>query len=102
MAEIAPRCLTGTRPGILAMMIEDTDQLEWHQLRQQLRLESEARHFMTRPEARAVVAITCSSRQELLGPSENEGSPCAELRFRNPNHPSAKQPALAPAVMSSP
>ncbi len=102
MAEIAPKALTGTRPGILAMMIEDTDRLEWQQLRKQLRLEGEARHFMTRPEARAVVAITCSSREELLGPSEDEGSPCAELRFRNPSHPSAKQPALAPAVMSSP
>ena len=102
MAEIAPTRLTGTRPGILAMMIEDTDQLEWHQLRKQLRLEGEARHFMTRPEARAVVAITCSSRQELLGPAEGEGAPCAELRFRNPSHPSAKQPALAPAVVSSP
>ncbi len=102
MAEIAPKSLTGARPGILAMMIEDTDRLEWHQLRQQLRLEGEARHFMTRPEARAVVAITCSSREELLGPAEDEGSPCSELRFRNPSHPSAKQPALAPAVMSSP
>ena len=102
MAEIAPIALTGSRPGILAMMIEDTDRLEWHQLRQQLRLEGEARHFMTRPEARAVVAITCSSREELLGPTAEEGSRCAELRFRNPSHPSAKQPALAPAVMSSP
>ena len=102
MAEVAPQRLTGTRPGILAMLIEDTDRLEWHQLRAQLRLEGEARQFMTRPEARAVVAITCSSRLELLGPDEEEGAPCAELRFRNPSHPAAKQPALAPAVMSSP
>ena len=102
MAEIAPLRLTGTRPGILAMFIEDTDRLEWSQLRAQLRLEGEARHFMTRPEARAVVAVTCSSRLELLGPAEEQGSPCAELRFRNPSHPAAKQAALAPAVMSSP
>ncbi len=102
MAEIAPTRLTGTRPGILAMFIEDTDRLEWHQLRAQLRLEGEARQFMTRPEARAVVAVTCSSRLELLGPVEEQGAACAELRFRNPSHPAAKQLALAPAVLSSP
>lgn len=102
MAEIAPTRLTGTRPGILAMFIEDTNRLEWSQLRQQLRLEGEARHFMTRPEARAVVAVTCTSRAELLGPDEVEGGACAELRFRNPNHPLARAPALAPAVLSSP
>jgi hypothetical protein len=102
MAEIAPTRLTGSRPGILAMFIEDTDRLEWSLLRDQLRLEGEARHFMTRPEARSVVAVTCSSRLELLGPDESEGAPCAELRFRNPGHPAAKQPALAPAVLSSP
>ncbi len=98
MAEIAPVRLTGTRPGILAMFLEDTDRLEWRLLRDQLRLEGEARHFMTKPEARAVVAVTCSSRSELLG-SDEEG---AELRFRNPSHPACKQAALAPAVLSSP
>ena len=101
MAQIAPQRLTGTRPGILAMFIEDTDRLEWHALRAQLRLEAEARHFMTKPEARAVVAVTCASRLELLGPDELEGQPCCELRFRNPGHPDAKLPALAPAVLSS-
>ncbi len=98
MAEIAPARLTGTRPGILAMFIEDTDRLEWQALRDQLRLEGEARHFMTRPEARAVVAITCSSRLELFC-ADDDGN---GLRFRNPGHPAAKQPALAPAVLSSP
>jgi hypothetical protein len=102
MAEIAPRRLTGTRPGILAMFIEDTDRVEWQALRTQLRLEGEARHFMTRPEARAVVAVTCASRLELLGPDEAEGQSCAELRFRNPSHPDARLPALASAVLSSP
>ena len=102
MMEVAPARLTGSRPGILAMFIEDTDRLEWHALRDQLRLEGEARHFMTRPEARAVVAVTCASRLELLGPDEAEGQACSELRFRNPGHPDAKQAALAPAVVSSP
>jgi hypothetical protein len=99
MAEIAPARLTGERPGILAMFIEDTDRLEWHALRDQLRLEGEARQFLTRPEARAVVAVTCASRIELL--SEDEGDEGAELRFRNPGHPAAKQAALAPAVVST-
>jgi hypothetical protein len=99
MAEIAPLRLTGTRPGILAMFIEDTDRLEWGILRSQLRLEGEARHFMTKPEARAVVAITCASRLELL--EEDSGENASELRFRNPSHPAAKQPALAPAVLST-
>jgi hypothetical protein len=103
MAEIAPRRLSGTRPGILAMFIEDTDRLEWHFLRDQLRLEGEARHFMTRPEARSVVAVTCASRLELLAPDDGETTGVAgELRFRNPSHPAAKHPALGPAVVSSP
>ncbi len=97
MAEIAPQRLSGSRPGILAMFIEDTDRLEWDFLRDQLRLEGEARHFMTKPAARDVVAVTCASRLELLAPDESE-----ELRFRNPGHPDAKQAALAPAVLSTP
>jgi len=102
MAEIAPIRLTGTRPGILAMFIEDTDRLEWGILRDQLRLEGEARHFMTRPEARDVVAVTCASRLELLGGEDSERASGGELRFRNPGHPAAKQAALAPAVLSTP
>jgi len=101
MAEIAPTRLTGARPGILAMFIEDTDRLEWGFLRDQLRLEGEARHFMTKPEARAVVAVTCASRLELLGPDDCATAGSGELRFRNPGHPAAKQPALAPAVLST-
>ncbi len=102
MAEIAPTRLTGTRAGILAMFIEDTDRIEWQALRAQLRLEAEARHFMTKPAAKSVVAVTCASRLELLGPDEVEGQPCCELRFRNPGHPDAKLSGLAPAVVSSP
>jgi hypothetical protein len=102
MAEIAPERLTGTRPGILSMLIEDTDRIEWRILRDQLRLEGEARQFMTRPEARAVVAVTCASRLELLGPDEAEVAGGGELRFRNPGHPDSRQPALAAAVLSTP
>ena len=101
MQEIAPTRLTGSRPGILAMFIEDTDRLEWRLLRDQLRLEGAARHFLTRPEARSVVAVTCGSREEMLGCQPQDGAPSSELRFRNPSHPNAKVAALAPAVVSS-
>lgn len=101
MAAVAPTRLTGQRPGILAMFVEDTDRDEWRGLRERLELEGEARQFMTHPEARSVVAITCSSRLELFGLPEPDAAPGGELRFRNPAHPAAKAPALAPAVLSS-
>jgi hypothetical protein len=101
MAAIAPSHLTGTRPGILAMFVEDTDRTEWRQLRDRLELEGEARQFLTHPEAKGVVAVTCASRLELLGHTAPHAAPDGELRFRNPAHPAAKAPALAPAVLSS-
>jgi hypothetical protein len=97
MAAIAPARLTGTRPGILAMMIDDTDQLEWKILHEQLLLEGEARQFLTFPEARSVIAVTCASRFELT----RNGAPDGDLRYRNPKHPAAKSLALAPAVLST-
>jgi hypothetical protein len=101
MAAIVPTRLTGSRPGILAMFVEDTDRLEWRLLRERLELEGEARQFLTIPEARSVVAVTCSSRLELFGLREPDAAPDGELRFRNPAHPAAKRPELAPAVLSS-
>jgi hypothetical protein len=101
MGEIVPARLTGTRPGILAMFIEDTDRLEWRLLREKLELEGEARQFLTNPAARVVVAITCSSRLELFGIGTPDAAPDGELRFRNQAHPAAKQTDLGPAVMSS-
>ncbi|MDT7952258.1 MAG: hypothetical protein RQ966_12215 [Acetobacteraceae bacterium] len=101
MAAIVPGRLTGTRPGILAMFIEDTDRLEWRLLREKLELEGEARQFLTNPAARGVVAITCSSRLELFGIGAPDAAPDGELRFRNQAHPAAKQIDLAPAVLSS-
>jgi hypothetical protein len=102
MAEVAPERLTGTRPGILAMFVEDTDRIEWRHLRERLEIEGETRQFLTNPEARGVVAVTCASRQELLGAPEPHAAPDGELRFRNPAHPAARAAALAPAVLSSP
>ncbi|MGI3778723.1 MAG: hypothetical protein ACRYGC_15650 [Janthinobacterium lividum] len=101
MAAIAPARLTGTRPGILAMFIEDTDRKEWRLLRERLDLEGEARQFLTNREARPVVAVTCSSRVELFGIGQPDGASDGELRFRNPAHPAAKLAALAAAVQSS-
>jgi hypothetical protein len=98
---VAPARLTGTRPGILAMFIEDTDRAEWRILREKLELEGETRQFMTHPEARSVVAVTCTSRLELFGLPAPDAEPEGELRFRNPAHPAAKTEALAPAVLSS-
>jgi hypothetical protein len=100
MAHIAPARLTGTRPGILSMFVEDTDRLEWRILRDQLRLEGAARQFLTQPEARAVVAVTCMSRQELFGYAPPDAAEAGELRFRNPSHPMARAPELAPAIVS--
>ena len=73
MAAIAPARLSGTRPGILAMFIEDTDRKEWRLLRDRLDLEGEARQFLTNREARPVVAVTCSSRVELFGIGQPDG-----------------------------
>ena len=101
MAAIAPTRLTGTRPGILAMFIEDTERAEWRGLRDRLELEGEARQFLTCPEARPVVAVTCVSRFELLGMAPPDAVADGELRFRNPAHPAARSAALAPAVLST-
>jgi hypothetical protein len=101
MAALAPTRLSGTRPGILAMFIEDTDRAEWRGLRDRLELEGEARQFMTHVEARPVVAITCASRMEMFGIGGPDAAPTGEVRFRNPAHPAAKAPALAQAILSS-
>ena len=101
MSAVAPARLTGTRPGILAMFIEDTDRTEWRLMRERLDLEGEARQFLTDPGAKSVVAVTCASRLEMFGMSGPDVAPDGELRFRNPSHPAAKAAALAPAVTSS-
>ncbi|MDE2333125.1 MAG: hypothetical protein KGK10_01140 [Rhodospirillales bacterium] len=99
LAAVAPARLSGTRPGIMAILVEDTDAREWRGLRERLELEGEARQFLTRQEARAVVAVSCCSRLELF--AATGAAPEGELRFRNPNHPAAKAAALAPSILSS-
>jgi hypothetical protein len=56
---------------------------------------------MTHPAARPVVAVSFVSRFEMFGVSEPDAASGGELRFRNPSHPAAGFPALAPAVLSS-
>lgn len=101
LAALAPARLSGTRPGVLAVFIEDIDRIEWRGLRERLELEGEARQFLTYPEARTVVAVACSSRVEMFGSAETDAAPDGELRFRNPAHPASRIAALAPAVLSS-
>jgi hypothetical protein len=98
MAAIAPGRLTGTRPGILAMFVDDTDAHEWRQLREHLAIEGAARQFLTEPPARHVVAVTCASRRELFEAADP--AEAGDLRFRNPGHPAARLAALAEAVVS--
>lgn len=100
MAALASRRLIGTRPGILAMFVEDTDRGEWRSLRDDLVLEAETRRFLISPEARPVVAVSYASRFELFGLPEPHAAPGGELRFRNPAHPAARVAALAPAVLA--
>ncbi|WP_431302429.1 hypothetical protein [Sediminicoccus sp. BL-A-41-H5] len=90
---------TGTRPGIVAVFLDDLEAAEWHALRDTLELEGLIRRFLTEPEAKLVVAVTCTTRQEFfaLGDCAPEG----ELRFRNPGHPAAKSVGLAPAISSN-
>ena len=101
MAIAAPTRLSGRKPGILAMFLDDLDRAEWRALRSTLELEGAARRFLTDPAARPLVAITCASRMELYGMAEPDAAPGGELRFRNPLHPAAKNAALAAAVTSS-
>ena len=101
LADAAESRLTGRHPGILAVFLEDLDRAEWRALREKLELEGAVRRFLTTGPARRVVAVSCTSRFELFGAPPPDGVPGGELRFRNPAHPAAKQPALAPAVLSS-
>jgi hypothetical protein len=93
--------LSQARPGILSVFVEDVDRGEWRGLRERLELEGATRRWMTDPVARPVVAVSCVSRMELFGLAPPDAAAEGELRFRNPSHPQAKHPALAPAVTSS-
>ena len=101
MAGAAATRLSGTKPGIIAIFIEDIDRTEWRSLRDELALEGAVRRFLAGQAARRVVAATCSSRAELFGLAPPDSVPGGEMRFRNPSHPAAKSVALAPAITST-
>jgi hypothetical protein len=96
---ITPTRLSGVRPGILSIFIDDTNRSEWQGMRDRLELEGETRQFLAYKAAEPVIAVTCTSRFELFGMADavEEG----ELRFRNAAHPAAKATALRPAILSS-
>ncbi len=99
--DIVATRLSGTRPGILAMFIDDTGRGEWRGLRERLELEGEARQFLAYPAARPVIAVTCASRCELFGMAVPDAAEGGEMRFRNSMHPAAKALALHAAIVSS-
>ena len=101
MQQATPQRFSGTRPGILAMFVDDADRGEWRALRDGLQLEGETRQFLTRPEAAGLVAVTAASRTELFGVTGADAAADGELRFRNQAHPAAKSGALSPAIRSS-
>ena len=101
MAEATPMRLTGARPGILALFLDDLDRAEWRTLRDDPRLESETRQYLTCPDAARLIAVTASSRLELFGIGGADAAPDGEVRFRNQAHPAARSEALGPAVRSS-
>ena len=98
MAAIAPARLSGERPGILAMFLDEVERAEWRALRERLELEGAVRRFLTEPAARGVVAATCASRMELFGMAPPDAAPDGELRFRNPMHRQATRAELQPAI----
>jgi hypothetical protein len=101
MGMIAPSRLSGERPGILAMFVEDTDRSEWRRLREQSDLEAETRQFLTDPAAQSVVSVSVTSRVELFDLNASDAATDGDVRFRNPGHRAAKAQALAPAILSS-
>jgi hypothetical protein len=101
MAAAAPARLSGERPGIMAMFLDDVERGEWRALRERLELEGAVRRFLTDPSARAMVAATCATRMELFGLAPPDAVPDGELRFRNPTHPDSKRAELQPAISSS-
>ncbi|AWV22871.1 Hypothetical protein RADP37_01888 [Roseomonas mucosa] len=99
-ATLAASRLSGTRPGILAMFLEDLNRTEWRSLRESLDLEGAVRRFLTSPLARHVVAVSCASRMEMFGMVPPDATPGGELRFRHPSHPQGRLSALLPSVES--
>lgn len=100
MAAAAEARLTGTRPGILAVLLDDIDRTEWRALRESLELEGVVRRFFTTPAAKRLVAAGFTTRLEMFGVQPPDAAGEGELRFRNSGHPDAGNAGLRPAVAS--
>ncbi|MDB5415022.1 MAG: hypothetical protein JWR10_3357 [Rubritepida sp.] len=98
LATTAAVRLSGKLPGILSVFLDDIEAAEWRSMRDTLELEGVVRRFLTEAVAKPVVAVTCTTRQELFGMGE---APDNELRFRNPGHAAAKNISLEPAISST-
>jgi hypothetical protein len=100
LAKSAAERLSGERPGIVSVFLEDLERQEWRELRNTLELEGAVRRFFTTPPARPLVAVTCTSRMEMFGMAPPDAAEPGELRFRNQAHPEARSAALLPATAS--
>jgi len=100
LEEAAKTRLSGERPGILSVFLEDMEGAEWRSLRETLELEGAVRRFFTTPGAARVTAAACTTRMEMFGMAPPAAAEQGELRFRNQAHPAAKLHALQPAVLS--
>lgn len=96
----AAQRLSGTRPGIVTVFLEDIERAEWRHLRETLELEGEVRRFFTQSGARRLVAAACVTRMEMFGLTPPDSAEQGELRFRNQAHPAARSIALHPAISS--
>jgi hypothetical protein len=92
--------LSGSRPGILSVFLDDLERPEWRALRETLELEGAVRRFFTTPGARPLVAAAFTTRLEMFGAPSPDAVAKGELRFRNSGHAAAACPVLRPAITS--
>lgn len=100
LAMAAGQRLTGSRPGILSVFLEDVERQEWQRLRESLHMEGAVRRFFTTGAGRPLAAVSCVTRLEMFGAQPPGAVEGGELRFRNPVHPAAGCAVLAPAIAS--
>ena len=100
LSEAATGRLSGQRPGIVSVFLEDVERTEWRALRETLELEGAVRRFFTTPEATPMIAASCATRLEMFGVAAPDAAEQGELRFRNQAHPEARLPSLQPAITS--
>ncbi|MFC0386358.1 hypothetical protein [Muricoccus vinaceus] len=93
--------LSGDRPGIMAVFLDDLARQEWRGLRDRMELEGAVRRFLTTPQARRISAVSCASRMEMFGMAAPDAVAGGELRFRNPAQVMPRDPALLSVLASN-